>query len=271
MSIIGVLGQSQSGKDLTTRIIQLLTANYSNEEILDILFKSGDYNLLPFSDETSWENKKFAGKLKEIVSILTGLSIYDLEKQEIKEKELGEEWNKWYITYFDGYYSYDKYFNTKLEADNFTERLDCLVICQPTLEILTPRKLLQLLGTECGRQIIHPSIWINALFSDYKPNGAIKSPRYGTFKEKVSNNDWEYIDCPNWIISDVRFLNEVKAIKSRGGITIKKSGKEISNSTHISETELLNYQADYILDWYDDIKDLIEAVKIILIKESIIK
>lgn len=262
MSIIGVLGQSQSGKDLTTRIIQLLTANYSNEEILNILFKSGDYNLLSFSDETSWKNKKFAGKLKEIVSILTGLSIYDLEKQEIKEKELGEEWNKWYIAYFDGYYSYDKYFNTKLEADNFTERLDCLITCQPTLETLTPRKLLQLLGTECGRQIIHPSIWINALFSDYKQLIDKRS-----WKDPDNNN----IFYPNWIISDVRFLNEVEAIKSRNGITIKKLGKEVSNSTHTSEIELLDYQADYILDWYDDIKNLIEAVKIILIKESIIK
>ena len=32
---------------------------------------------------------------------------------------------------------------------------------------LTPRKLLQLLGTDCGRDIIHPNIWVNALFADY--------------------------------------------------------------------------------------------------------
>jgi hypothetical protein len=33
---------------------------------------------------------------------------------------------------------------------------------------LTPRRMLQLLGTDCGRNIIHPNIWVNATMVDYK-------------------------------------------------------------------------------------------------------
>jgi hypothetical protein len=62
---------------------------------------------------------------------------------------------------------------------------------------LTPRLILQLLGTEGGRKIIHPDIWVNALFSDYSHKNS------------------------KWIITDLRFPeNEGQAIKDRKGLTI---------------------------------------------------
>ena len=36
----------------------------------------------------------------------------------------------------------------------------------------TPRLLLQLLGTDAGRNIVHPNIWVNALMSDYRQIGS---------------------------------------------------------------------------------------------------
>ena len=44
-----------------------------------------------FSD---WQIKKFADKLKECVSIITGISRIDLEKIEVKNGDLPKEWNK---------------------------------------------------------------------------------------------------------------------------------------------------------------------------------
>ena len=92
---------------------------------------------------------------------------------------------------------------------------------------LTPRLLLQILGTEAGREIIHPNIWCNALFGNYT-------------KET------------NWIITDVRFPNEADAIKERGGILIRLTrttpvAEEVAK--HESETALDNYNKfDYIID-----------------------
>jgi hypothetical protein len=92
---------------------------------------------------------------------------------------------------------------------------------------------------------------------------------------------------PQWIITDLRFPNELKAVKSKNGITIRISrGKpqlyEQMNGTienpiptgvfkeHESEIALDNAQFDYEIDNNGTIEELIEKVKEILIKEQII-
>lgn len=161
---------------------------------------------------------------------------------------------------------------------------------------MTPRLLMQLLGTECGRHIIHPNVWINALFADYKPTGEFNHIHDATI-------------YPNWIITDVRFPNEVKAIKERDGIVIRinrlnycHTDKDVKNmlieigyryfdtedfsedainegfkyskdaqkwyfdedkeDNHSSETALDNYTDwDYIIDNNGTIEDLVNKVK----------
>ena len=118
---------------------------------------------------------------------------------------------------------------------------------------LTPRKILQLLGTEAGRHIIHPNIWVNALFSDYKPED-------------------------NWIVTDVRFPNEADIIKDKGGIMIRINrpqfmidGKVILKDEHLSETGLDNYDKfDYVIDNDGTVQDLIDKVKSLNIVERIL-
>ena len=138
-------------------------------------------------------------------------------------------------------------------------------------EILTPRLLMQLLGTECGRDIIHPNIWVNALMSEYKTYKETKDFINTTLKDN------EY---PNWVISDCRFPNELEAVKSRGSISIRVE-RNVLNETayeksyritheHESETALDNAEFDYTIDNNGSIEELIEKVKKTLIKEKII-
>jgi hypothetical protein len=61
----------------------------------------------------------------------------------------------------------------------------------------TYRDALQLIGTDLFRKQFHDNTWVNATMSEY-------------------SEEYSY-----WVISDVRFPNEVKAIKERGGIIIK--------------------------------------------------
>lgn len=65
----------------------------------------------------------------------------------------------------------------------------------------TPRKALQLLGTEVGRDIFHPDFWV------------IKS------KQKMHTLMSEGVE--NFVITDVRFPNEMKMIQEEGGISIE--------------------------------------------------
>ncbi len=97
------------------------------------------------SKDSGWQIKKFADKLKDIVCMLIGCTRAQLEDRGFKETPLGEEWDELY-------YPIDQW---------------GVPIKDKAIRKMTPRLLLQLLGTECGRKIIHPNIWCNALFSNY--------------------------------------------------------------------------------------------------------
>ena len=95
---------------------------------------------------------------------------------------------------------------------------------------------------------------------------------------------WIKDQYPNWIISDTRFPNELKAIKDRGGITIRiirpdfventltgeKFPVKVHRQEHESETALDNYKFDYEIQNDGTIAELIGKVEAILKQEKII-
>jgi hypothetical protein len=175
---------------------------------------------------------------------LLGCTREQLEDRDFKEKELGEEW--WYFQYDDG------------------ERVPFLGkhtrgTTNPVIK-LTPRLLLQLLGTEAGREIIHPNIWVNALFADYKPTGD------NLLEGEVRRVREEDLIYPKWIITDVRFPNEAKAIKDKGGIVIRvnrnNGTRAIDTNPHPSETALDDYDGfDYVVENDGSIEDLVDKIR----------
>ena len=212
--LIGISGKIGNGKDLLFDVI-----NYIVTEDYWTSFEHYMHESTPI--DVVYQNKKFAGILKDITCKLIGCNVSQLEDREFKEKELGEEW--------DG---------------------------------LTPRKLLQLLGTEAGRQIIHPNIWVNALFADHE------------------NNKSEWLSATNskWIVTDVRFPNEANIIKEKGGIMIRinrpqylDNGLVIRKNEHLSETSLDEYDKfDYVIENDGTVQDLIDKVKSLNIVERIL-
>ena len=104
----------------------------------------------------------------------------------------------------------------------------------PTFGV-TNREILQILGQSL-RDNLSPDVWVNALFSTYSSN-------------------------ENWIITDVRMPNEVKAIKDRGGIIIRVNRNTEYNDSHISETALDNYKYfDFVIDNNESLEKLIKKV-----------
>lgn len=260
MSVIGISGKLQSGKNTVATIIQGLNMSIDHDMLLHQIKLNK-----PFDKSCGFEQKCFADKLKDIVCLLIGCTREQLEDQTFKNTPLGEEWWMWKVEGYGGEITLHPTKQDGLEAWGG--------YYSPQLFKLTPRLLLQLIGTECGRQIIHPNIWINATFADYK----------GVYKGLPSlyepGKDLTY---PNWVITDCRFPNEAKAIKERRGIVIRVNrtyyspdGKYIMGidppKEHESETALDNYEEfDYIIENDSDITSLIEKVKEILIKEKII-
>ena len=225
--LIGISGKIGSGKDTVGKYLQYL---YSKEYPHHTFEEFQKYPR--WVNNNDWQIKKYADKLKEIVCLLIGCTREQLEDINFKNKELGQEW--WYYIDPADMLTMRSYLEWK---DAFEDRF---------LVKLTPRLLLQYLGTECAREIIHPNTWVNALFADYK------------FIEVLPNEDTSLFNYnpiynyPNWIITDVRFPNEADAIKALGGKLIRLTRttnvlEEIA--MHPSETALDNYNKfDFIIE-----------------------
>jgi len=177
--IIGISGKLQTGKNTSAHMMQFIIENYKEGLDADSMFAS--YLLGYGYDFKKTEQKQFASKIKQIVALLINCDVKDLEDESFKNKILSKEW--W--TY--------KLPNDQLLAytDNNPDFIN-----KYNLIKMTPRLMMQLIGTEGMRNIIHPNIWITSLFNDYKEDS-------------------------NWLITDCRFPNEAKAIKDKGGILIR--------------------------------------------------
>ncbi len=287
--IISLNSKIKGGKDTVGSIIQYLTwkesfkeydkkegeDGYSTYSYEEYLYTHQDKHLR--YDLGKFEIKKFADELKDTICRWINCTREELEDHEFKNTPLGEEW--WYYG-FDGGLKIN-YLSAAYEKGK--EPLQYLV--KPT-----PRLLMQLLGTEAGRNILHPNLWINILFSKYKPKCSkfdSKLEQSGNYKCSICEN----CDClPNWIITDNRFLNEIQAVKKHKGITIRierdlklrhgydtleelksKDPELYKVVTHSGETELDDYQEfDYIIYNNGSLEELIEKVREILIKENIL-
>ena len=89
---------------------------------------------------------------------------------------------------------------------------------------ITVGRLQQLIGTELFRDNFDKEVWVKSLFAPFD------------------------VEMDNWIVSDVRFVNEAEYIKNIGGILIRLEGDPAgvrASSTrdmcHPSETELDGY------------------------------
>jgi len=278
--ILALSGRIKAGKSTVANIIQLLIGRDKlQHEHPNTIFENmlnpnsiNSYSKEELEGMSNWKQVAFAAKLKQIVALLIGCTVEQLEDQEFKNTPLSEEW--WYYLTPKGKIDYQEY--EKLRPLVFMEM-------EVTLVKLTPRLLLQLLGTDCGRNILHPNIWINALFANYNTEGF----DYTGCEGKEIKGSWTY---PKWVITDMRFPNEMEAVKNRGGITIRVNRpkatesigmdiidmennqvvKSYRKSEHESETALDNAEFDYVIDNNSDIHHLIEEVRKMLIHFKII-
>lgn len=224
--IIGIAGRMGSGKDTVGSIIQYLTLgeefSKTNGDII------ADMELDWYcAKKSKFQIKKFAGKLKQVASLITGVPVEMWEDQDFKQGRMPYGWG------------------------------------------MTYREFLQKLGTEAMREGLHEDVWVNALFADYKPTTQIENAYYKSAGIRV------FEDYPLWIITDMRFPNEMKAVELRKGITIRVVRPDMNSlqsmiPAHASETALDDCEFDYHIDNSGTIEDLIENVREILVNEKLL-
>ena len=96
-----------------------------------------------------------------------------------------------------------------------------------------PRALLQRLGTEVGREMFGENFWV-----DQTMKTVDASPQ-------------------RFVITDVRFPNEGRAVIDRGGwvVRVERPGVEATN-THASETAMDDWQYDHVIENDGSLTDL---------------
>jgi hypothetical protein len=299
--VIGISGRLGSGKDTVGEIIQYLTGVDANGK-----FTKG----LNWSHTSSFEVKKFAGMLKYFASRLTGIPVEYFEDQDFKKTVLPPCWDTYGIrfVYPGGLEDANLYgsFATIEEAVEFERKERKALQWGSDLKTridskqMTVREFLQVLGTEAMRDGLHTNVWVNGLFADYKamPNKTMDESFMEQFVTGSSAIRYTY---PNWIITDMRFPNEIAAVELREGITIRvnrdaaikvqHSGKgddftiekfDKNNPKHValkagqdkmlhpSETALDDSKFDYVIENDGTLDELVEKVRAILIREKII-
>lgn len=139
--IIGVNGYAGSGKDTVGKLIQIAScSNLPEGSDLEDIITNYDANQWWLEEQSTWEIKKWAGKLKTIASMLTAIPQEKFEDQEFKKTDLGPQWDRQFYT----------------EGKGWVKRP------------MQVREFLQLLGTDGLRTGLHENTWVNALMADYE-------------------------------------------------------------------------------------------------------
>lgn len=237
--IIGISGKKQVGKNTVGDMINfILSAEYNASY--------NDYITNP-RHEDKWEIASFAHKLKLHVANVIGCNVRMLESEAFKNKPLGEEWIRYaYATGSERVDGETLMVSTTCDKERFD--IEYNINWQTAYKLIhTPRTLMQMIGTNVAR-IVHKDYWVNALMIDY------------------SNK------C-NWIITDVRFPNEIDAIKQNQGIVINVRRNTGLEDNHKSETALDNiiWNEEYLIDNNGSFEELYNNVFNILVNNNLIK
>lgn len=123
IKLIGISGKKGTGKNVVADLIK--------EKV------SVDYDLRAYAD-----------KLKDMASVMLGVSVEDLNSQEFKKTPLPDQWGLGEEFY-----------------DNATD-IDKMLYSHLVDNTLTPRDVLQMLGD--NTRGIHPNVWVNSMFSKWK-------------------------------------------------------------------------------------------------------
>lgn len=115
-------------------------------------------------------------------------------------------------------------------------------------EVPEVRRLLQVIGTEGGRNFFHEAIWIEII------------------NKQFPNISW---DSAKYVVTDCRFDNEVAFVRDKGGELIWVDRPGLVSDGHASESEHIKDLASVILHNTESVEELQEDVRLIMFMRGI--
>lgn len=131
------------------------------------------------------------------------------------------------------------------DVDGAGKEIPCDRLCG-----ITPRAAMQTLGTEWGRRLIHPDLWI------------------ATWKRRAADLADFYRGARGVVAEDVRFGNEAAAVRDLGGAIWRIIRPGVKTGTHVSETEQAGITADVAIANDGSLDDLAARLEVLLPPEE---
>lgn len=171
----------------------------------------------------------FADPLKRMLSVLLNVPFDEFNSRGFKEFGMVK------MDTLDVYFSPG--FLTRISDSKFNKLVKQLDSELSTAD-LSIRQLMQYFGTEISRKFLGENVWINSTL--------------------------KHCNTPT-IISDLRFINEYEAVKSKGGFCIYVNRSGYGFGQHASELEMRELfeenQYNYIIENSGTLKDLFNEIK----------
>ncbi len=253
LNIIGVSGQAGSGKDTV--------ANYLCEEygftkiaLADPIKRFG-YHVFHFSEEQLWGPSYCRNAVDHRYSHL-----HHWDEAEARMAAWGRE----YVISVLGD-------DDPLKVDPAVAALThwFFWLRESYAGKLSPRIMLQALGTEWGRDAIGPNVWMDCLLRDARTvlhEGTVRSFKYTPLDGCIEAT---HTEMPSGVVvSDIRFENEFQRIRHEGGAVIRilrpdtdAEAATIGIAGHASEAHAFSFDNfDFILKNEGTLVDLYRAV-----------
>lgn len=225
LSLIGISGVKNSGKTEVTNILQYCLS------VPKIFRQYWIYKRFGKLFHKSWKVLAFADPMKKMLSVLLNTPVEKFNDRTFKEDYCIDLES---LDYHYSAYVKDKYLLSDSKFNKMAKELDSTIKHYD----LTIRQLMQFFATNICRTYFGENVWINSTL------------RHATDKT---------------IISDCRFINEARAIKSNGGLLIYVNRPTATFGQHQSEKEMKQMldenRYDIIIDNDGSIEDLFNSVK----------
>lgn len=106
----------------------------------------------------------------------------------------------------------------------------------PFLGGITPRRIMQTLGTEWGRQVIHPDFWVGVAAAKVERAAGSTFRKSDRVPVKV-------------VLDDVRFQNEALMVRAYGGVVVRVVRPGMAPAAEVAAhlSEAMDFEADITL------------------------
>lgn len=273
MSIVGITGQAGSGKDtVADRLVK--EHGFQKVALADPIKRFG-YHVFGFSEEQLWGPSDKRNEMDPRFTLCEIRSAnVDFGSKSTTNKLSRVCDGGWYVAAKSLLEYGPEWLQEVVPGCDVEEQMEGLCLWFATMghkyPQLSPRIMLQHLGTEWGREYVNENVWVDCMLETSRrilEEGRPYNRKNGlgsdvTLREK---------DQPNGVvISDVRFMNEIKAIQEGDGKLIRvkrpktdRKSTKVGITYHASEEEQKQFSDemfDIIILNDGSVKDLEEDI-----------